>query len=181
MDHLKRLKMLPKVDSAAFVASGAVVIGDVEIGPDSSVWYGCVLRGDDAAIRIGKGSNVQDLSVLHGETGPNGELPVVIGDNVTIGHRCVIHACIIEDGALIGMGAIVLSGARIGAGSVVAAGAVVKEGMQVPPRSLVVGVPAEVKKTLDEKASARVARNAEIYVELSQAYRALTPKGCSCC
>lgn len=172
MEVKERIGMKPRVDEGAFVAPGADLIGQVHLAKGASVWYGAVLRGDCAAIEIGEGSNVQDLCVLHGDVGPQSELPVVLGKNVTVGHRAILHGCVIEDEVLVGMGAVVLSGARIGAGSVIAAGAVVKEGMQVPPRSLVAGIPAEVKKTIDEKVLERVRKNGEFYCLLAQDYLA---------
>ncbi|MCC6409940.1 MAG: gamma carbonic anhydrase family protein, partial [Planctomycetes bacterium] len=126
----------PRFGAGVFLAPTAVVIGDVELGNRCSIWYGAVLRGDVHSIRVGDDSNVQDGAVLHGTLG---EWPVVIGARVSIGHQATVHGAIVEDDCLIGIGARVLDGARIGAGSLVAAGALVREGMQVPPRSLVVG------------------------------------------
>lgn len=155
------------LDPAAFVAPGAIVVGDVTIGPQSSVWYGCVLRGDIEPITIGARTNLQDLTVVHVDTGQ----PAVIGDDVTIGHRSVIHGAVLEDGCLVGMGAVVLSGARVGREALVAAGAVVREGFVVPPRTLCAGVPARVVKELDESTLARVRANAASYVAYGAAYR----------
>jgi carbonic anhydrase/acetyltransferase-like protein (isoleucine patch superfamily) len=155
------------IDPTAFVAPGAVVVGDVTIGAEASVWYGCVVRGDLEPITIGPRTNVQDGTVIHVDD----EKPTLIGADVTIGHRCVIHGAILEDGCLIGMGAIVLSGARVGAGALVAAGAVVREGFVVPPRSLCVGVPAVVARQLDEAALERIRLNKEQYVAYAAAYR----------
>ena len=131
----------PRVDPRAFVAPGAVVVGDVEIGPDSSVWYAAVLRGDVHHIRVGARTNLQDHAVVHVT---RDRFPCEIGDEVTVGHRATVHGCTVEEGALVGIGAIVLDGARVGAEAVVAAGAVVTPGFAVPPRMLAMGVPARV-------------------------------------
>ncbi|MCC6159988.1 MAG: gamma carbonic anhydrase family protein [Deltaproteobacteria bacterium] len=135
----------PHLAADVFVAPGAVVIGNVTIGEGSSVWYNTVIRGDEGAVTIGRRTNIQDLSMLH-MTG--GRSTLTIGDEVTVGHRVILHGCTIGDRCLIGMGAVIMDNAVIGEGSIVAAGAVVLENMIVPPRSLVVGMPAKVKKTL---------------------------------
>jgi carbonic anhydrase/acetyltransferase-like protein (isoleucine patch superfamily) len=147
-----------------FIAAGVQLIGRVELGEYSSVWYNAVIRGDINYIRIGRETNIQDNCVLH----VTHELPVIIGDRVTIGHGAVIHGCVIEDDCLIGMGAIVLDGARIGRGSVVAAGALVRERMEVPPHSLVAGVPAVVKRTLDPSTIEMIRQAGQHYVELTK-------------
>lgn len=149
----------PVVDGA-WVAPTATVVGDVRLAPSSSVWYGCVLRGDGDAIRLGAESNLQDGSVIHADPG----LPVTVGERVSVGHRAVLHGCVVEDDVLIGMGAIVLNGARIGSGSLVAAGAVVLEGTRVPPRSLVAGVPARVRRETTEAERSRILANSRGYV-----------------
>ena len=136
----------PAIAESAWVAPSADVIGDVELAEHASVWYGCVLRGDIAPIRVGAQTNIQDLTTVHVDEG----LPCRIGERVGIGHRAIVHGCTIGDGALIGMGAIVLSGCEIGEGSLVAAGAVVTEGKEVPPNSLVVGVPGKVVREVDD-------------------------------
>ncbi len=136
----------PRVDPSAFVAPGAVVIGDVELGPEASVWYQSVLRGDINWIRIGARSSIQDGTVIHVAHRGDG---ATVGSEVVVGHRVVLHGCVVEDGCLIGMGAVVLDRAVIGAGSIVAAGAVVPPGMKVPPGTLVAGVPAKVRRELD--------------------------------
>ena len=164
MLHATRLTIAP----TAFVAPGAVLVGDVTLAERVSVWYGCVLRGDIEPITIGARTNVQDLTVVHVDLG----LPTHVGADVTIGHRAVIHGCVIEDGALIGMGAVVLSGARIGAGALVAAGAVVKERFVVPPRALVAGVPGKIVGELDDALLERVARNKDHYVATAGRYLA---------
>jgi len=141
----------PHIADDAWVAPGAMVIGRVFLGPRVSIWFNCVLRGDLGEIHVGEGSNIQDLSMVHidgAEERPDGrEVNTYIGKNVTVGHNCVIHSCVIGDNALIGMNAVVLSGAKIGEGAIVGAGAVVLEGMEIPPYSLAVGNPAQVKKT----------------------------------
>jgi carbonic anhydrase/acetyltransferase-like protein (isoleucine patch superfamily) len=155
------------IDPTAYVAPGAVLVGEVTLGEAASVWYGCVVRGDIEPVSIGPRTNVQDLTVIH----VDGGYPTVIGAGVTIGHRCVIHGAVLEDGCLIGMGAVVLSGARIGAGALVAAGSLVREGAVVPPRTLCAGVPARVVRELDDEAARRIERNNDHYVEYARAYR----------
>ena len=145
----------------AFVDASAQVIGDVEIGEDSSVWMCVVIRGDVHSIKIGTRTNVQDGSIVHAMTGTH---PTSIGDNVTVGHAAVIHGCTIENQCLIGMGAIVLNGAHVGAGSIVAAGTLLVEGQKVPPRSLVMGSPGKVKRLLTHAEAADIQRYADHYV-----------------
>jgi carbonic anhydrase/acetyltransferase-like protein (isoleucine patch superfamily) len=137
----------PSVDSKAFIADGAKVIGKVTLHEFSSVWFNTVVRGDVNRIEIGRYSNVQDNSVVHVAD----NYPAIIGDFVTIGHNCVIHAATIEEHCLIGMGAVILNGAVIGKGSIVAAGAVVRENQIIPPHSLVVGLPAKVIKSIPDE------------------------------
>jgi carbonic anhydrase/acetyltransferase-like protein (isoleucine patch superfamily) len=151
----------PSVDPSAFVDVSAQVIGDVQIGAESSVWMNVVVRGDVNFIRIGARSNVQDLTLVHVMKETH---PVVIGDNVTIGHNAVVHGCVIEDRCLIGMGAILLNGCRIGTGSIVAAGALVPEGMVVPPGSMVMGVPGKVRRALTADEDASIQWYADNYV-----------------
>jgi len=134
----------PRIAEDAFIAPTAVLIGDVEVAAGASVWFGAVLRGDNSAIRIGEGSNVQDNCVIHCAK----DLPTIVGANVTVGHMAMLEGCEIGDGSLIGMGAIVLQRASVGSGSLVAAGAVVGEGVQIPPGVLAAGVPARVKKEI---------------------------------
>jgi len=141
------LDVKPQVHPTAYVAPTAVLLGDVRIEEHASIWFNCVLRGDVNTIRVGKRSNVQDLSLCHGLYKRH---EVIIGDDVTVGHCAIIHAATVEDCCLIGMGVRVLSGAVVGAQSIVAAGAVIKEGIKIPPRSLVVGMPAVVKRTLTD-------------------------------
>jgi len=160
----------PQVPGSAFVAAGARLVGDVTLGEQASVWYNAVLRGDSDRITLGAGSNVQDNVSVHVDPGH----PVVIGENVSIGHNAVVHGCTVEDGSLIGMGAVVLSGAIIGGGSLVAGGAVVLEGTIVPPGSLVAGVPAKVRRELSEEERAKLLRNAEVYRAHLQNHRDAT-------
>jgi carbonic anhydrase/acetyltransferase-like protein (isoleucine patch superfamily) len=160
----------PKIDASAFVAPTAVLIGDVEIGPEASVWFGAVLRGDDPhhGIRIGARASVQDNCVLH----VSARGPTVVGDDVTVGHGAVFESCEIRCGALIGMNAVVLHDAVIGEEALVAALSVVPAGMQVPARVLVAGAPATVRKELGGAAGEWVRGSAAHYVELGRAYRA---------
>lgn len=151
----------PQIDPTAFVAAGARVLGGVTLAEGSSVWYNAVLRADGDTITVGRGSNLQDSVSVHVDHGA----PVVIGENVSVGHNAVVHGCTIEDGSLIGMGAVVLNGARIGAGSLVAGGAVVLEGADIPPGSLVAGVPAKVRRELTDEEREGLLRNARVYRE----------------
>lgn len=158
----------PKVDPTAWLAPTAVLIGDVEVGPESSVWFGAVLRGDhpDHGIRIGARTSIQDTCVLH----VSAEGPTVIGDDVTVGHGAVFESCEIRRGALIGMNAVLLHGVIVGEEALVAAGSVVPTGMQVPPRTLVAGAPATVRKELSGESAAWISGSAGHYVELSREY-----------
>jgi len=152
---------LPRIHPTAYIDDSAQVIGDVDIGEDSSVWMCAVVRGDVHRIRIGRRTNVQDGTVVHAMTGTH---PTTIGDNVTIGHAAVVHGCTIDDQCLIGMGAILLNGAHIGTQSIVAAGTLVLEGMKVPPRSLVMGSPGKVKRLLTHAEIADIQTYADRYV-----------------
>ncbi|MFW6693064.1 gamma carbonic anhydrase family protein [Streptomyces sp. MAR4 CNX-425] len=158
----------PAVDPGAYVAPTAVVVGDVTVGADASVWYHAVLRGDCEAISLGAGSNVQDNCTVHSDPG----FPVVVGERVTVGHNAVVHGCTVGDDVLVGMGATVLNGAVIGAGSLIAAQALVPQGMEVPPGSLVAGVPAKVKRPLTDEEREHIRINGEGYVALARAHRA---------
>jgi len=158
----------PVLDPTTWLAPNATVVGQVRLHARSSVFYGAVLRGDMAEIVVGRGTNLQDLVVVHTDTG----FPALIGLGVSVGHAAVVHGCTIENHCLIGMNATVLNGALIGTGSLVAAGAVVLEGTVVPPRSLVAGVPAKVRRPLTEAEQAHVRRNAEIYETLAAGHRA---------
>lgn len=151
----------PRTHPTAFIDASAQVIGDVEIGEESSVWMNAVLRGDLHWIRIGRRSNVQDGTIVHVMAGSH---PTTIGDEVTIGHSAIIHGCTIENQCLIGMGAILLSGSHVGTGSIVAAGSLVVEEMQIPPRSMVMGSPAKVRRLLTPAESAEIETIAAWYV-----------------
>jgi len=149
----------PQIHESAFVAPGARVIGAVSLGAAASVWYNAVVRADGDSITVGAGSNVQDNVSIHVDAGS----PVVIGENVSIGHNAVVHGCTIGDSSLVGMGAVVLSGAVIGDGCLVAAGAVVLEGTVVPAGSLVAGAPAKVRRALTDDERAGIRQNADAY------------------
>ena len=153
---------MPSVHPTAYIDDSAQVIGDVEIGAESSVWMAAVIRGDVNRIRIGRRSNVQDGTVIHVMRDTHA---TTIGDEVTIGHASVIHCCKIEDRCLIGMGAILLNGARVGRESIVAAGALMVEGMEIPPRSLVMGSPARLKRPLTDAEVAEIQAYADRYVQ----------------
>lgn len=155
---------LPDLRLAAFVAPNATVIGDVTISSGASVWYGAVLRGDVESINIGECSNVQDGAIIHGDPGQ----PTVLEAYVTVGHRAVIHSAHVESGCLIGIGAIVLNGVRVGSGSIVGAGAVVSK--DVPARSLVVGVPAKVRRLVSAEEAADLIEHAKKYEQLAIAH-----------
>ncbi len=157
----------PKIHETAFIADDAVVIGDVEIGADASVWFGSVLRGDVNFIRIGARTNLQDGTIIH--VSSKG-LPTILEENITVGHRVTLHACYVESGCLIGMGAIVMDGARIGKNSLVAAGALVTPGTQIPPNSLVIGSPAKVKRQLTPDELEHLDQSWRNYVELKSEY-----------
>jgi carbonic anhydrase/acetyltransferase-like protein (isoleucine patch superfamily) len=158
---------VPTVAPSAWVADDAQVIGLVELAQDSSVWFGAVLRGDNEPLRLGRGSNVQDGAVVHSDMG----YPVVIGEDVTIGHQATLHGCTVGDGSLIGIQAIVLNGAKIGKNCLVGAGALVTEGKEYPDGSLIVGAPAKVIRTLSPEQIEGLRRNSAAYVENAQRYR----------
>jgi gamma-carbonic anhydrase len=158
----------PQIHPTAYVAETATVIGDVEIGAESSVWFGAVVRGDVFYIRIGARTNIQDGTVVHVT---NGTHATVLEDEVTVGHNVTLHGCHVERGCLIGMGSIVMDEVRIGAQSIVAAGALVSPGTVVPPRSLVMGVPARVKRQLTDEEVAGLAQFWKNYIEYTKQYR----------
>ena len=157
----------PTVHPSAFIAQGAVVIGDVTLGEESSVWYNTVIRGDINEIKIGAGSNIQDGSVIHLAD----DYGVYVGDYVTVGHKALLHACSIDDEVLIGMGAIVLDGAEIGARSIIGAGALVTKGKIIPPGSLVMGSPGKVVRTLDQAEQLAIKSWAENYVVVAKKHK----------
>lgn len=150
-----------QVDETAYIAPGAVVVGDVTIGAGASVWFHAVIRGDCAAIRVGAGSNVQDGAILHADPG----FPCTLGRGVTVGHGAVVHGATVEDNVIVGMKAVVQNGATIGANSIVAVGAVVTEGVQIPPGSLVMGIPAKIKRPLEPHEIEMNRYSAEHYCE----------------
>ena len=156
----------PRIHSSAFIAPGCRIIGDVEIGPDASVWYNCVIRADVHRIVIGARSNIQDGSVVHCDSPkpkrPEG-FPTIIGDDVLIGHLAMVHGCTLEDDALVGMGSIVMNGARIRRGSIVGAGSVITEGKEYPEYSLIIGSPARVIRTLTPEQVTAMGSAAKFY------------------
>jgi carbonic anhydrase/acetyltransferase-like protein (isoleucine patch superfamily) len=160
----------PDVPRSVFVAPTAVVVGDVVLGEDTSVWYGCVIRGDVGPIRVGARTNLQDGCILHVT---RGRRPLVVGDDVTAGHRAVLHGATIGDRCLIGMGAIVLDDAEIGEETLIAAGSVVLEGTRVPPRSFVAGVPASVRGPIPDPIRATLLTSAANYVALAREHAPL--------
>ena len=158
----------PRIDADAWVADDATVTGDVTLGPGASLWFGVVVRGDVNHVTIGARTNVQDLSVVHVTGGTH---PTAIGEDVTVGHRAVLHGCTVHDRCLVGIGAIVLDGAEVGPDAMVGAGALVPPGMKVPPRTLVMGTPAKVKRPLTDAEVAHLRESAARYVEYAQRYR----------
>ncbi len=159
--------MRPSVAPSAFIDESAVLIGDVIVGEQSSIWCQVTVRADTSRVTIGDETNIQDNSCLHEDA----DAPLNIGNGVVVGHSCTVHGCDVEDDCLIGMGATILSKARIGAGSIVAAGAVVLGGTEIPPRRLVAGVPARVKREISDAELERTRENARHYVELAAQYR----------
>jgi len=157
----------PQIHPTAFIADSAQVIGDVQVGEQASIWFGTVARGDMYYIRIGDRTNVQDNCVLHTRTG---EKPTVLEDEVTIGHSVTLHGCHVETGSLIGIGSILLDDVRVGAQSLVAAGSLLSPGTIIPPRSLVMGMPARVKRPLTDEEVASLAKFWQNYVEYSAMY-----------
>jgi carbonic anhydrase/acetyltransferase-like protein (isoleucine patch superfamily) len=155
------------IHPTVFIASTAAVMGDVTIGAESSVWYGAVIRSDMAPIVIGSQTNLQDGTIVHVDE----DVPCRVGSRVGVGHRVILHGCTVEDDCLIGMGSVLLNNVHVGAGSVVAAGAVLPEGMQVPPGSLVVGVPARVVRAVDQRLARRIAETWSHYVEQARAHQ----------
>jgi carbonic anhydrase/acetyltransferase-like protein (isoleucine patch superfamily) len=158
----------PRLHPTALAVEGSTVIGDVEVGEGSSIWFGAVLRGDVNSIRVGARTNLQDLTVVHVTSRTH---PTVVGDEVTVGHRVVLHGCTVHDRCLVGIGAIVLDGAVVGPEAMVGAGALVPPGMVVPPRTLVLGAPARVKRDLTEAELAHLAASARRYAEYAARYR----------
>lgn len=159
--------MIPRVADTAWVADNAQVIGDVQLAPGSSVWFGATLRGDTEPITVGEGSNVQDGSVLHADVG----CPLTLGRHVTVGHQVMLHGCTIGDESLIGIGAIVLNGAKIGRNCLVGAGALVTEGKEFPDGSMIIGSPAKALRQLTPEQIEGLRRSAQHYMENAERYR----------
>lgn len=157
----------PRVHADAYIAPTAVLIGDVEVGAGASVWFGAVLRGDEAAIRIGAGTNIQDNAIVHCAA----DLPTIVGENVTVGHQACLEGCVVEDGAVVGMGSVMLQRSRLRAGAMLAAGAVLQEGREVPAGHLAAGIPADVKKELSGSSARWVTRTAEHYQQSGRRFR----------
>lgn len=165
----------PRVHDDAWVAPGAILLGAVTVAAGASIWYTTVVRADGAAIEIGERSNIQDGSVLHADPA----IPISIGRGVSVGHRAVLHGCVIEDDVLVGMGAVIMNGARVGAGSVIAAGAVLLQDAEIPPGSLVAGVPGKVRRSLGEDDRRGIQENAAAYLALTQVHRSIAPGSAS--
>jgi carbonic anhydrase/acetyltransferase-like protein (isoleucine patch superfamily) len=163
---LKFKEHYPKIEPTAWIAPSADLIGNIEIGKDSSVWFGCVLRGDINTIKIGERSNIQDLSMIHTDF----DTSTIIGDDVTIGHKVMLHGCSIENGCLIGMSATILDNAVIGEGSIVGANSLVTAGKVFPPRSLIMGSPAKVVKELSQEEVEKLVLHARKYVKYKNEY-----------
>jgi carbonic anhydrase/acetyltransferase-like protein (isoleucine patch superfamily) len=162
------LGKLPVLGQGAWVAETAVVIGDVTLGENASIWYGAVLRGDSEKIRVGRNTNIQDNSVIHVDSGG---FPTNVGDDVTVGHAVVLHGCTIRSGALIGIGAIVLNGAEVGEGSLIAAGSLISPGTKIPPGVLAMGAPCRVKRELTEAEKQELRESPPHYVQLAREHR----------
>jgi carbonic anhydrase/acetyltransferase-like protein (isoleucine patch superfamily) len=159
----------PTVPATCYVDPSAQVLGDVVLGDHASIWMNAVVRGDVHSIRIGNGSNIQDCAVLHGM---RNLYPVHIGNGCTIGHNATVHGCTLEDDVLVGMGAIILNGAHIGQGSIIAAGALIPEGTQIPPRSLVAGLPGKVRRPTTDEDLALIRHYASNYLDYTRTYLA---------
>lgn len=157
----------PVIEESVFVAEGAVIRGDVVIGAESSVWFHAVIRAEWASIKVGARTNIQDQAVLHVDAG----YPVVVGDDVTIGHGAIVHGCTIGDNTVIGMRSVVMNGAKIGKNCIIGAGAVVTQNIVIPDNSLVLGSPAKVTRPVTETEVQANRRNAQAYVEEAKAYR----------
>lgn len=159
----------PVIDESAYVSEDVVITGDVSIGKDSNVWFGTVIRGDCASVTIGDGVNIQENSVIHETL----DIPVVIEDNITVGHMCILHSCTIRKNALIGMGSIILDNAEIGEGSIIGAGSLVPGGKVIPPNVLAMGRPAKVIRELTPEEIASNKKNVEHYIQKGQKYKAM--------
>jgi len=157
----------PRIADSAWVADSAQVMGNVELADDTSIWFAAVVRGDTEVIRIGRGSNIQDGSVLHADIGK----PLVVGENVTVGHQVMLHGCTVGDGSLIGIGAVVLNGAKIGKGCIVGAGSLVTEGKEFPDGSMIMGSPAKVVRELTPEQQQGLIMSALHYIENAKRFR----------
>lgn len=157
----------PTIAESAWVADSAQVMGDVVLAEDASIWFGVVIRGDTETIRIGRGSNIQDLSVLHADHG----MPLTVGEDVTVGHQVMLHGCTVGDGSLIGIGAVVLNGAKIGKGCLVGAGSLVTEGKEFPDGSMILGSPAKVVRQLTPEQLEGLRQSAQHYVDNARRFR----------
>jgi len=157
----------PRMAASAWVADSAQVMGNVELGEDTSIWFGAIVRGDTEVITIGRGSNIQDASVLHADIGK----PLTVGENVTVGHQVMLHGCTIGDGSLIGIGAVVLNGAKIGKGCIVGAGALVTEGKEFPDGSMTLGSPAKVVRELSTDQQNALRMSAMHYIENARRFK----------
>lgn len=155
------------IHQTAFIADGAIIVGEVDLGESTSVWYNSVIRGDMAPVRIGDQTNIQDLSVLHVDQ----DMPCLIGNRVSVGHRAILHGCTIEDECLIGMGAVLLTGVHVGRGSVIGAGAVVPEQTTIPPGSVVLGVPAKITRPVDDALSQLIESTWRLYLQETHDHR----------
>ena len=158
----------PRIAASAYIAPSADIIGSVEIGENSSVWFQCVLRGDIEPVRVGANSNIQDGTIMHTVIGA----PVLVGDWVTVGHRVILHGCTVENHCLIGMGAVLLNHVHVGEGSIVAAGALVAENTVIPPRSLYMGVPAKLRRKVTDDEQAFIRMHATHYLQYKESYMA---------
>ena len=162
----------PQIDATAWVADSAQVMGNVILGPEASVWFGCVLRGDTETMTIGEGSNIQDLTVMHADLG----MPLTIGKHVTVGHKVMLHGCTIGDGSLIGIGSVVLNGARIGKNCLVGAGSLVTEGKEFPDGSMIMGAPARAVRQLTPEQMQGLRQSAQNYIANARLFRATLKK-----
>ncbi|MBI5047846.1 MAG: gamma carbonic anhydrase family protein [Deltaproteobacteria bacterium] len=158
----------PKIHQTAYIENSAQIIGDVEIGEYSSIWCNAVLRGDVHYIKLGNRTNIQDNCVLHGT---KGVWPVILGDDITVGHNVTLHGCVIKDRCLIGMGSIILDGVEVGEDSIIGAGALVTERTIIPPRSLVLGMPGKVARQLKDEEVERILKSAKNYIEYSEEHK----------
>jgi carbonic anhydrase/acetyltransferase-like protein (isoleucine patch superfamily) len=169
----RNIRTAPRIAPDAYIADDATLVATVEVGPEASVWHQAVMRGDVARLVLGARSNVQDGAVVHTAD----DLPTIIGQLVTVGHKAIVHACTVEDEVLVGMGSIILDGAHIGTRSIIGANATVKQGMEIPPGSLVLGTPAKIVRTLSEAEQDEIKMWALRYVRLSREYLAVRGEG----